>query len=82
LTADALAGAQRLLLAASAEEGWGEDEGEALDLSEVDAIDVKGVQLIAAFLKARSGNRIERPSPEVRALFVRLGAFPELQAEP
>jgi ABC-type transporter Mla MlaB component len=73
VTAESVAELRELLLL-----GADCDDPQVMDLSGVEALDVKGVQLLAAFLKTQNGNRIERPSAAARALLLRLGAFPEL----
>jgi len=54
------------------------DEANVLDLSGVESIDMKGVQVLAAFLRAAPGNRIEAPSVPVRAFLSRVGALTTL----
>ena len=53
-------------------------EANVLDLSGVESIDMKGTQVLAAFLRTAPGNRIEAPSEPVHAFLSRVGALTTL----
>ena len=69
LTADAVAEAHSLLLAALVD-----CRSASLDLTRIEAIDARGAQLIASFLHTRADNRIEAVSPSVDVFLSRIGA--------
>ena len=76
-TASCAAFCELLLLATNTS-----DEGRVLDLSGVESIDMKGVQVLAAFKAAAPGNRIEAPSEPVQAFLARVGALEKLVSFP
>ncbi|MFZ5896185.1 MAG: STAS domain-containing protein [Myxococcota bacterium] len=55
--------------------------GSVLDLSELESIDMKGVQVLASFLATSPENRIVAPSAAVRDFLRQVGALSRLVGE-
>lgn len=79
LGADSCASFRELLLLAESSTPAGEPR--ELDLSGVESIDVKGVQLLAAFVATSAAHRLLGASDAVRTLLTRLGALTLLDRE-
>ncbi len=79
LGADACASFRELLLLAESSAPTGEPR--ELDLSGVESIDVKGVQVLAAFVATSPSHRLLGASDAVRTLLSRLGALTLLEKE-
>lgn len=60
----------------------GSPDAASLDLSGVEAIDTRGVQLIASFLRTREGNLVSAVSAPVEAFISRIGALSLLGTQP
>ncbi|HET9934140.1 MAG TPA: STAS domain-containing protein [Polyangiaceae bacterium] len=80
LGADACASFRELLLLAESAAPAGEPR--ELDLAGVESIDVKGVQVLAAFVTTSRSHRLCDASDSVKSLLTRLGALSLLDTTP